>query len=650
MNLYNITSTIIFAPLLGSAIAGFGQNTLKGYADKITILLLATAFYAALILGKVFILEGNPQVDLAVYTWLDLKGMTVIHGFWLDALTATMCLVVTSISLLVHIYALGYMHGESGYTRFFSYMSLFTFMMLCLVTADNLIMLFFGWEGVGLVSYLLIGFYYQKESAIQGSLKAFLVNRIGDMAFIIGIATVIYCLGTVQFADIFDNLQELLAKDIVFTNTTVIAVPSVIALCWFIGAMAKSAQMPLHVWLPESMEGPTPISALIHAATMVTAGVYVMCRFAPIFECAPGVANLILGIGASGALWLGLVGVVQTDIKRVIAYSTLSQLGYMVAAVGAGAYSLAIFHLVTHAFFKALLFLAAGSVIVCNHHEQSLSKLGGLHSKMPLTGMMFLIGALALSAVPPFAGFFSKEAIIQAVAYQKHNMYIGNYAYLCVLLGAFVTPVYIFRAFWLTFYGEDVTSEDVEEASMSILFPLAALSLGSCIVGYIGARQLALGTWLYESIPIYQDMSLDVTDHIMHELIDPNYMIMTAFLHLPLYLTALGIILTYLCFERKNRFLLSIPNYIPLVYWALEKKLGFDWLYESLFVPIILWLSRESNTVVEKECIDKSISVRMTTSIQTLATFGRMIQTGYLHQYVAVMVLGLALISYMSIG
>ena len=650
MNLYTVSASILCFPLLGSIVAGLGQCHLKKYADKLTILFLALSFYSALYLGHIFILEGNPQVDLPIYQWLSIEGLTVYHGLWLDALTATMTIVVTGISLLVHIYAMGYMKGEPGYARFFSYMSLFTFMMLCLVMANNLIMLFFGWEGVGLVSYLLIGFYYQKPSAVKGSLKAFLVNRVGDMAFVLGIATVVYCLGTVQFYDIFQALNELVSKNIIVTNRYIIPATSLIALCWFIGAMAKSAQMPLHVWLPESMEGPTPISALIHAATMVTAGVYVMCRFAPIFECAPEVQNAILLIGASGALWLGLVGIVQSDIKRVIAYSTLSQLGYMVAAVGAGAYSLAIFHLVTHAFFKALLFLAAGSIIIANHHEQNLFKLGGLNKTMPITGVAFLIGALALSAIPPFAGFFSKEAIIQAVGYQKTYFLGGDYAYICVLLGALVTPVYIFRAFWLAFYSVDRTGDEIEESPMSILIPLALLALGSCLVGYVGASGLASGNWLYESIPIYKDISLNVSDHIMHELMHPSGMIVNSFFHLPLYLSLLGIGLTYACYEKKNRFLNNLPVNFSWIYWALQNKLGFDWLYEKVLVPLVILVGYIGAMVIEKEIIDKTISTRFVRGVRVLAQWGRVIQTGYLHHYVAIMALSLVFIIYWRIG
>ncbi len=648
MQHHTIALITLLAPLAGSLVAGIGQNRVPQHmADKIATGFLALSFLGALWLADWYIIAGHPQTDSLLYTWLDFPGLTVKLGFWLDALSVLMLVVVTFVSLLVHIYAVGYMQGEKGYSRFFSYMSLFTFMMLTLVMANNLFMLFFGWEGVGLVSYLLIGFYYQKDSATAGGLKAFVVNRVGDMGFIIGIATLVYALGSAQYSDIFQNMDELLGKQVTLTDTWVVQATSVIALGWFIGAMGKSAQIPLHVWLPESMEGPTPISALIHAATMVTAGVYVMCRFAPIFEVAPEVNNAILAVGASGALWLGLVGIVQTDIKRVIAYSTLSQLGYMVAAVGAGAYSLAIFHLATHACFKALLFLAAGSVIIGMHHEQRLEKMGGLHARMPLTGLTFLIGALALSAIPPFAGFFSKEVIISAVGEQANHMATGWYAYVCVMLGAFVTPVYIFRAFWLTFYGEGVHDE-VEESPMSILFPLACLALASVLIGLVGAPWLASGTLLYGSIPAVSAFSVGVTDHAMAELQEPWLMAFSSVLHLPLYLSLAGIAITYWYYEKKNHWLRAIPRVFSWAVWALENKLGFDWVIEKSILPLVGCLSKIGAEKIEKKVVDDTVEKRVAGNVYRLGQGSTGLQTGYLSHYLVVMIIGLVVLLWLG--
>ncbi|HLS04727.1 MAG TPA: NADH-quinone oxidoreductase subunit L, partial [Wenzhouxiangella sp.] len=402
-------------PLIGSALSGLLRLQVgRAGAHWITILAVAgSALLSAWIAWQVFF-QGLPRMDYTVYTWMLTDGIHFQIGFLVDSLTALMMVVVTSVSLMVHIYTIGYMHDDPGYQRFFSHINLFTFAMLMLVMANNFMMLFFGWEAVGLVSYLLIGFWFQRESAVKANLKAFLVNRVGDVAFAVGIGGVLVYFGSLDYSTVFAGVSEVEGTTISLFGQKEVLVTTVISICLFIGAMAKSAQVPLHVWLPDSMEGPTPISALIHAATMVTAGIFMVARMSPIFETSEVALSFILVIGAITALFMGLVGIVQNDIKRVVAYSTLSQLGYMTVALGASAYSAAIFHLMTHAFFKALLFLAAGSVIVALHHEQDMRKMGGLKKYMPITAATAWIGSLALIGFPFFSGFFSKDMIIEA--------------------------------------------------------------------------------------------------------------------------------------------------------------------------------------------------------------------------------------------
>ncbi|MDQ5884081.1 MAG: NADH-quinone oxidoreductase subunit, partial [Pseudomonadota bacterium] len=455
VNMKLATLVCVMAPLLGSIIAGFLRNRIgKAGAHSVTILGLASSFSAAVYLAWLFVQANIPSFQFNLYTFID-GGVWFPYqfhvGFLIDPLSILMLLIVTFVSLLVHIYSIGYMDGDEGYQRFFSYISLFTFMMLMLVTGDNFLQLFFGWEGVGLVSYLLIGFWYSKESAIEGSLKAFLVNRVGDFGFILGIGLIMVNIGSLDYNNLFQSNIALMNKTISLGFTDVNLV-TLICITLFVGAMGKSAQVPLHVWLPESMEGPTPISALIHAATMVTAGIFMVSRLSPLYEMSDTARSFIMIIGATGALFMGLIGIVMNDIKRVVAYSTLSQLGYMMVALGASAYSVGVFHLLTHACFKALLFLAAGSVIIGMHHEQDMQKMGGLKEKMPITFWTYLIGSLALCAFPPFAGFFSKDSIITAV---HHSSIAGHqYAYWCVTIGAMVTAFYTFRSLFLTFLGK----------------------------------------------------------------------------------------------------------------------------------------------------------------------------------------------------
>ena len=440
-------------PLLAAIIAGLGGRYIgRTGAHLVTIAAVAVSCVLSIGVLREIYWEGVPAFDGTVYTWLVSDGMRMQVGFLIDRLTALMMVVVTFVSLCVHVYTVGYMRDDPGYTRFFSYISLFTFSMLMLVMANNFMQLFFGWEAVGVVSYLLIGFWYTRPSAIFANLKAFLVNRIGDFGFVLGIAGIAYFTHSLNYQDAFAAAPHI-AQALIPLGTTSVNALTLICICLFIGAMGKSAQVPLHVWLPDSMEGPTPISALIHAATMVTAGIFMVARMSPLFEYSEGALSFVLVIGATTAFFMGLLGVVNNDIKRVIAYSTLSQLGYMTVALGVSAYSAGMFHLMTHAFFKALLFLAAGSVIIGMHHEQDMRKMGGLAKYMPITAVTCWIGALALIGTPFFAGFYSKDAIIEAVG-ESHRWGAG-YAYWCVLLGVFVTALYTFRMLFMTFHGPE---------------------------------------------------------------------------------------------------------------------------------------------------------------------------------------------------
>ncbi len=520
---------VVLLPLLGAVLAGlFGRRIGKVGAHSVTILGVGASFaLSCWVLWQ--LLQGAAPFNENLYTWFQVGGLSAHVGFMVDKLAAMMMVVVTFVSLLVHIYTIGYMAEDDGYQRFFSYISLFTFSMLMLVMSNNFLQLFFGWEAVGLVSYLLIGFWYKKPSAIFANLKAFLVNRVGDFGFLLGIAGVLYWIGTLDYATAFANAPTIRDATVSIIAGHEWSVPTIICISLFIGAMGKSAQVPLHVWLPDSMEGPTPISALIHAATMVTAGIFMVARMSPLFELSPAALNFILFIGATTAFWTGLIGMVQNDIKRVVAYSTLSQLGYMTVALGLSAYSAAVFHLMTHAFFKALLFLAAGSVIIGMHHEQDMRKMGGLRKYMPITFVTSLIGTLALVGTPFFSGFYSKDTIIEAAQHHasEHADWVSQYANMAVLLGAFVTSFYSFRLLYMTFFGEerfrdaaahadddhgldahadhsqvdqghdDHGHQAVHEPSESpwvVTVPLILLAIPSMLIGFFTAGPMLFGT------------------------------------------------------------------------------------------------------------------------------------------------------------
>src|SRR5574337_818710 len=499
------------APLVGSILAGlFGKVIGRVGAHAVTILGVAVALAASVLVYQ-DVKAGN-VFNGPLYVWATSGGISFEIGFLIDSLTVMMMLVVTFVSLMVHLYTIGYMHDDPGYQRFFSYISLFTFSMLMLVMSNNFLQLFFGWEAVGLVSYLLIGFWYTRPTAIYANLKAFLVNRVGDFGFLLGIGLVAAYAGSLNYAEVFATASELAALQMEVTGWSLI---TAICICLFIGAMGKSAQVPLHVWLPDSMEGPTPISALIHAATMVTAGIFMVARMSPLFELSDTALSFVLVIGATTALFTGLIGIVQNDIKRVIAYSTLSQLGYMTVALGVSMYSGAVFHLMTHAFFKALLFLGAGSVIIAMHHEQDMRYMGGLRKYMPITWITMWIGSLALVAVPFTSGFYSKDAIIEAVGLS--HRWGAHYAYFCVMDGALVTGLYTFRQMYLTFHGKErftvveqhghghhddhghhepgVLAHAPKESPWVVTLPLVLLAIPSLLIGYVTVAPMLFGNW-----------------------------------------------------------------------------------------------------------------------------------------------------------
>lgn len=638
---------IVLAPLVGSVIAGFLRNQIgRVGAHSVTILGVGVSLALSTYVAYGFVTGQFTTFDAVLYTWASGGNWFpfVFHiGFLIDPLTVVMLLVVTFVSFLVHIYSIGYMHDDPGYQRFFSYISLFTFMMLMLVTSNNFLQLFFGWEGVGLVSYLLIGFWYHKESANQGSLKAFLVNRVGDFGFILGIGVVLAYAGSLDYQTVFQQANSLSSQTIDIFHGHPWSVVSVMCLLLFVGAMGKSAQVPLHVWLPESMEGPTPISALIHAATMVTAGVFMVARISPLMELSTTALSFVLVIGATGALFTGILALVMNDIKRVVAYSTLSQLGYMMVAMGASAYNAGIFHLLTHACFKALLFLGAGSVIIGLHHEQDMRKMGGLYKKMPITYVTFLIGCLALCAIPPFAGFYSKDTIIEVA---KLSTIPGStYAYICVVIGAMVTALYTFRAFFMTFHGQPrMTSQaysHVHESPWVVWLPLVVLAIPSVIIGYILYMPMLFTKpgILGSAITIAPEHA--VLAELGHEISSP----LMSMLHAPhsfvFWMTLLGIFLAWVCYIAIPSIPGVLAKYLAWIYRLLMNKYGFDWFNEHVFMSGTKKLGRLFYNVGDQTLIDGVVVNGSGRTINWLALKTRVMQNGYLYHYVAIMLLGL---------
>lgn len=631
-------------PLAGALTAGLlGHRLGQRRTHRIVVALIGIAFFLSCYVFKVMVIDGHAAIDETFYTWATAGIFKFDIAFLVDRLSATMTMIVLFISFMVHIYTIGYMAGDPGYTRFFSYVSLFTFAMLVLVLADNFLLLFFGWESVGLVSYLLIGFWFKREPAVFGSLKAFIVNRIGDMAFILAVAAVLMYFNTLNYHEVFQQVGSIVHLTLPVLPSYQVPVITVICLLLFFGAMAKSAQVPLHVWLPESMEGPTPISALIHAATMVTAGIYMVARMSPLFEYSEITLSTILVIGGTTALFLGLVAIVQNDIKRVIAYSTISQLGYMTVALGASAYDAAIFHLITHAFFKSLLFLAAGSVIIALHHEQDMRKMGGLASYLPITYLTFVVGALALSAIPPFSGFYSKDMIIDAV--RLSTIPGANYAYYCVLLGAFITPVYIFRALFLTFHTNDRIDpklrKEVHEPSMVILLPLALLAVPSLIAG-----QLLITPMLFAEPKLLGDAIFVLPHHqvlksIASEFHGPNKMALEAGKSLAFWLAIAGIITAWLFTALMPRWSTFLKERFALVYRLLIKKYGFDDFNQIVLVDGTRETGQVCYEVSDVKLIDGVMVNGSGRFIRWLAEVTRRLQTGYIYHYALIMVLGI---------
>lgn len=647
MSILTCCLLIVFAPLIGSLLAGFFRNQIGRIgAHGITIVGVGIALIGALYVACRIVFMHEPALNTNLYTWANGGGIFPYSfhiGFLIDSLTAVMLVTVTFVSFLVHIYSIGYMADDSSYQRFFSYISLFTFMMLMLVTANNFLQLFFGWEGVGLVSYLLIGFWYERESANQGSLKAFLVNRVGDFGFILGIGLVLAYAGSIDYQSVFQQAPQLASQQITLFSGHSWSLVTVICILLFVGAMGKSAQVPLHVWLPESMEGPTPISALIHAATMVTAGVFMIARISPLMELSDTALNVVLVIGATGALFTGILALVMNDIKRVVAYSTLSQLGYMMVAMGASAYSAGIFHLMTHASFKALLFLGAGSVIMGMHHEQDMRKMGGLRSKMPLTYYTFVIGSLALCAVPPFAGFFSKDTIIEVAKFSE--LPGAAYAYWCVLLGAFFTALYSFRALFMVFHGkprmDDQTYAHVHESPWVIGLPLVLLAIPSVILGYFLYQPMILDqpNMLADSVQV---LSAHAGLHpIAEEVHSPGIALLNSATSPVLYLTIAGILMAVVLYLLFPSTPVWFAQRFQWIYCILINKYGFDWFNEHVFVNGSKLLGRLFYRAGDQAIIDSAVVNGSGKLVRWTAAYSRNIQDGYLYHYVLIMLLGI---------
>jgi NADH-quinone oxidoreductase subunit L len=554
-----------------------------------------------------------------------------------------MMTVVSFVSLAVHVYTIGYMRDDPGYTRFFAYISLFTFSMLMLVMSNNFLQLFFGWEAVGLVSYLLIGFWYKRPTAIFANYKAFIVNRIGDFAFIVAIAIVAAYMGSLDYAEVFARIPLAMGHDLFLTPGEPSKVITVICVGLFLGAMGKSAQVPLHVWLPDSMEGPTPISALIHAATMVTAGIFMVARLSPLFQMSPDALHFIVVIGATTALSMGLLGLVNNDIKRVIAYSTLSQLGYMTAALGAGAYGAGIFHLMTHAFFKALLFLAAGSVIIGMHHEQDMRRMGGLRKYMPVTYWTCLVGALALIGFPGFSGFFSKDVILEAVKESDTNG--SEYAYVCVLLGVFVTALYSFRLVFLTFHGrermDEHTREHLHESPWVVTLPLVALAIPSIAIGWLTVGPVVFGDFFAGSLAQAPEGPLALLGEEFH---GPAAFVRHAFGGPAVYLALAGVITAWYLYLRRPELPDRLAARFARTYRLLVNKYYFDWFNENVVAAGVrnfgtgLW-KRGDETVIDGWLVNGSAR-----AVASLALVARRLQSGYLYHYAFAMIIGLSLL------
>ncbi|MBK6958855.1 MAG: NADH-quinone oxidoreductase subunit L [Nitrosomonas sp.] len=638
----NLYLLVPLAPLIGALIAGlFGRFIGPVWSHRTTILLVFISLLASIFILQ-DVLEGNIY-NGSVYTWLVTGDTRFEIGFLIDQLSATMMVVVSLVSLMVHIYTIGYMHDDPGYQRFFSYISLFTFSMMMLVMSNNFLQLFFGWEAVGLVSYLLIGFWYTRPTAIYANMKAFLVNRVGDFGFLLGIALVLMYFGTLDYAAVFTQAPEIVDEKIELVPGITWLVITLICILLFIGAMGKSAQFPLHVWLPDSMEGPTPISALIHAATMVTAGIFMVARMSPLFELSETALSVILIIGGITTFFMALVAVVQNDIKRVVAYSTLSQLGYMTVALGASAYSAAIFHLMTHAFFKAVLFLGAGSVIIAMHHEQNMQKMGGLKSYMPITYWTMFIAALASAGVPGFSGFFSKDAIIEAVYFA--NIPGAGFAYFCVLTTVFITALYTFRLIFMTFHGQgrmDVhTKSHLHESPWVVTLPLVILAIPTIAAGwFIGP--IVFGD--YFNNVIYVMPQHDALEKLGAEFTGIGGMMVHALSTAPFWLSVAGIFTAWYLYNART----DIPGKIKArcgpLYNLLDRKYYIDELYSWLFAGGTRALGTMLWKYGDIKVIDGFFVNGVARVVALTAAVVRRYQTGYIYHYAFTMIVGVFVI------
>ena len=664
----NLYLLVPLAPLAGAMIAGlFGGLLGRTWTHRVTILLVAISFCASLLIFE-DVMAGH-TFNGTVYQWMLLSGTHLEVGFMIDSLTVMMLLVVTFVSLMVHVYTIGYMAEDAGYQRFFSYISLFTFSMLMLVMSNNFLQLFFGWEAVGLVSYLLIGFWYTRPTAIYANLKAFLVNRVGDFGFLLGIGLILMVFGTLDYVAVFANshyhVNEIAPIPGVSWN-----VISAICILLFIGAMGKSAQFPLHVWLPDSMEGPTPISALIHAATMVTAGIFMVARMSPLFELSDTALSFVMVIGAITALFMGFLGIIQNDIKRVVAYSTLSQLGYMTVALGASAYSVAIFHLMTHAFFKALLFLAAGSVIIAMHHVQDIRQMGGLRKYMPITWITFLVGSLALIGTPFLSGFYSKDSIIEAVALS--HLPGSGFAYFAVVAGVFVTALYSFRLYFLVFHGEErfgvahhahdkhdaspadshtthdeahglAPGQKPHETPWVVWLPLVLLAIPSIGIGYFTVEPMLFGDYFKNVIAINHELHPSM-EELRHEFHGAWEMAIHGLMSLPFWLALAGVVTAWVLYLKLTHIPGLIKQRFNFLYVLLDNKYYFDRFNDWFFASGARKMSKTLWNFGDIKLIDGLAVNGSARLVGRLSDLLRRVQTGYIYHYAFSMIIGVFLL------
>jgi NADH-quinone oxidoreductase subunit L len=650
------------APLVGAVLAGvfgtqFGGNWIgRKVSHSLTIGGVLLAFVlSALTLQSV--VQDGARLNETLYTWMVVGGLKMEIGFMVDGLTAMMMCVVTFVSLMVHLYTIGYMDEDEGYNRFFSYISLFTFAMLMLVMSNNLLQLFFGWEAVGLVSYLLIGFWFNKPSAIFANMKAFLVNRVGDFGFILGIGLLAAYTGTLNYTEVFGKAAGLTALTLPGTDWMLV---TVICICLFIGAMGKSAQFPLHVWLPDSMEGPTPISALIHAATMVTAGIFMVARMSPLFELSDAALNFILVIGAITALFMGFLGIIQNDIKRVVAYSTLSQLGYMTVALGASAYSVAVFHLMTHAFFKALLFLGAGSVIMGMHHNQDIRWMGAVRKYMPITWITSLLGSLALIGTPLFSGFYSKDSIIEAVA--ESHLPAAGFAHFAVLAGVFVTAFYSFRMYFLVFHGKERYDQNPDahhdahdahdahghhepshaphESPWVVWVPLVLLAIPSVAIGFMTIEPMLFGEFFKDAIFVNADKH-PVMQELGHAFHGPVAMAVHALTSAPFWLALGGVVTAWYMYLVNPAVPAALARILRPLVLVLENKYFLDWINENILARGARLLGTGLWKGGDRMLIDGLLVNGSWKLIGWISGRVRQLQSGYLYHYALAMILGI---------